>query len=117
MQLESVFKQLETLQSHIYSTMKETEAKIPENFETLRKLSKNFAIYQKQSGKMKRKSSKIDKKIKDFLVELESKLELDESNYAAWSGEEVVRFVRTCTTNESLSRHDTGKLFTLRQNL
>ena len=73
--------------------MKEVEAKIPENFEELTKLSKNVKNYENKNSKNLRKCSKINTKIQNLLKEIRSRIVPDETQYITWTKEDVVKFV------------------------
>ena len=69
--LESAFNQIDKIQSHIYAQVEENESKMPESFEKLLKLSKNFKNYKKFGDKMLENCSKICEKIKHVSTKIE----------------------------------------------
>ena len=74
-----------------YSEIKNTEEKIPEDFEKLLKLSEKLKNYEQKNDKASQKISEIDEKLKNIMQQVNSKLFLDETKFATWSPEEVVR--------------------------
>ena len=47
--------------------------------------------YEQKSVKMLEKSTKINKKLKNMLNEIESKTKVDETKILEWSSEDVIR--------------------------
>ena len=73
--------------------MKEIEAKLPDDYVELNKLSKTWTNYETKSDKSFKKCSKINKKIRKIGNEIKSRIEIDESNYSQWTAKDVVKFV------------------------
>ena len=67
---------------------------MPESYEELTKLSKEFKDLETKNTKILKKSTEIDQKIKNILEKIDSKLKLDEKQYSKWTKEDVIRSVQ-----------------------